>query len=163
MLTKEENELLTRVAPGTPCGELLRRYWQPICFASQLTDDRPKRRVLLLGEDLVVFRSREGTYGLVAEQCSHRGASLYYGFLEANASAHRELHRAGQHVREQRRLIWDELHFDLVYLWSSQGIRFVRLQHDVASPHPITDFERAIPHEGVSQNGRLMKFVLSST
>lgn len=82
MLTKEENELLTRVGPGTPCGELLRRYWQPVCFASQLTDERPKKRVRLLGEDLVVFRSDAGTYGLVAEQCSHRGASLYYGFLE---------------------------------------------------------------------------------
>jgi len=57
MLTKEENELLTRVAPGTPCGELLRRYWQPICFASQLTDDRPKRRVRLLGENLAALEA----------------------------------------------------------------------------------------------------------
>jgi 5,5'-dehydrodivanillate O-demethylase len=82
MLTQEQNETLTRVGPGTPCGELLRRYWQPVCFAKELRADHPVKRVRLLGEDLVLFRSADGSYGLVAEQCSHRGASLYYGFLE---------------------------------------------------------------------------------
>jgi 5,5'-dehydrodivanillate O-demethylase len=82
MLTREENELLTRVGPGTPGGELLRRYWHPIAAASELTDEKPRRRLRILGEDLVLYRGEDGTYGLVAEQCSHRGASLYYGFLE---------------------------------------------------------------------------------
>ncbi|MPZ13096.1 MAG: Rieske 2Fe-2S domain-containing protein [Chloroflexi bacterium] len=82
MLTKEDNEMLTRVGPGTPCGELLRRYWHPVCIASELTEDRPKKRLRVLGEDLVIFRDEQGGYGLLAEQCSHRGASLYYGFLE---------------------------------------------------------------------------------
>ena len=94
MLTPEENELLTRVGPGTPCGELMRRYWQPICVASELTPERPKKRVKLLGEELVLYRADssarpdssgrkpDGGYGLVAEHCSHRAASLYYGFLE---------------------------------------------------------------------------------
>src|SRR3954451_25470410 len=83
MLTKEENERLTRVGPGTPMGELLRRYWQPICAASELTDEQPKKRIRILGEDLVVYRDANGGYGLLGEHCSHRGTSLYYGFLEA--------------------------------------------------------------------------------
>jgi len=81
MLTTEENELLTRVGPGTPCGELLRRYWQPVAAASELAE-RPMKRVRLLGEDLVLFRDAQGGYGLLGEHCSHRGTSLYYGFLE---------------------------------------------------------------------------------
>jgi 5,5'-dehydrodivanillate O-demethylase len=82
VLRKEENELLTRVGPGTPMGELLRRYWQPVCVAGDLTADKPMKRVRVMGEDLVAFRDANGGYGLLAEQCSHRGASLYYGFLE---------------------------------------------------------------------------------
>jgi 5,5'-dehydrodivanillate O-demethylase oxygenase subunit len=82
MLSKEENERLTRVGPGTPGGELLRRYWQPVAVASELTAERPKKRVKVLGEDLVIFRDGEATYGCFAEHCAHRGCSLYYGFLE---------------------------------------------------------------------------------
>jgi len=82
MLSKEENELLTRVGPGTPCGELLRRYWHPIAAASELTEDQPKKRVKVLGEELVLYRDADGGFGLLAEHCSHRGTSLYYGFLE---------------------------------------------------------------------------------
>jgi 5,5'-dehydrodivanillate O-demethylase len=87
MLTKEENERLTRVGPGTPCGELLRRYWHPVAAVSELTEAKPKKRVRILGEDLVLFRlpSPNGgdlRYGLLAEHCSHRGASLYYGTVE---------------------------------------------------------------------------------
>jgi 5,5'-dehydrodivanillate O-demethylase len=82
MLTQEENELLTRTGPGTPCGELLRRYWQPICYAAELSAEQPTKRVTMLHEELVVFRTPEGDYGCVAEHCSHRGASLAYGFVE---------------------------------------------------------------------------------
>ena len=82
MLTHEMNELLTRVGPGTPCGELMRRYWHPIAAARELTEEKPKKRVRILGEDLVLFRDGQGNYGLLNEQCSHRGASLYYGFVE---------------------------------------------------------------------------------
>jgi 5,5'-dehydrodivanillate O-demethylase len=82
MLTQEENELLTSVGPGTPGGKLLRRYWHVVAAASDLTEEKPKRKVRVLGEDLVLYRDRSGTYGLVAEHCSHRGASLYYGFVE---------------------------------------------------------------------------------
>jgi 5,5'-dehydrodivanillate O-demethylase oxygenase subunit len=82
MLTQEENALLTQVGPGTPMGELLRRYWQPICPAGDLTAEKPKKRLTIMGEDLVVYRAANGTYGLLGEHCSHRGTSLYYGFLE---------------------------------------------------------------------------------
>jgi 5,5'-dehydrodivanillate O-demethylase len=82
MLSKEENERLTRVGPGTPGGNLLRRYWQPIAGTAELTAERPKKRVKILGEELVLYRDGQGGYGLVAEHCAHRGTSLYYGFLE---------------------------------------------------------------------------------
>jgi len=82
MLSREDNELLTRVGPGTPCGELLRRYWMPICPMAELTEAAPKKRVRILGEDLVLFRDGNGRYGLLAEQCCHRHASLAYGWVE---------------------------------------------------------------------------------
>src|SRR5579871_5831628 len=82
MLTKEQNERLTQVGKGTPGGEFLRRYWHPVAVAAELTPEKPKRRIRLLGEDLVLYRDENGHYGLVGEQCSHRGCSLYYGFVE---------------------------------------------------------------------------------
>ena len=60
MLTREENELLTQVDPGTPCGNLFRRYWHPVAAASDLTDERPKKRVKILGEELVLYRDGKG-------------------------------------------------------------------------------------------------------
>lgn len=82
MLSQEDNELLTRIGPGTPAGNLLRRYWHPICPASEISDLKPKRRLRVLGEDLVLFRDGKGRIGLVTEHCAHRRASLYYGFVE---------------------------------------------------------------------------------
>ncbi len=82
MLTTEQNEELTQVGPGTPGGELLRRYWHPIAAAQELTAQKPMKRVRVLGEDLLLFRDSDDGWGLVAERCSHRGVSLYYGFLE---------------------------------------------------------------------------------
>lgn len=78
MLTAEQNDMLTRVGPGTPAGNLLRRYWQPIAAAVEMTDKWTKR-VRLLGEDLVLFKDRQGRLGLIAEFCPHRRASLGYG------------------------------------------------------------------------------------
>jgi 5,5'-dehydrodivanillate O-demethylase len=82
MLSTQENDLLTRIGPGTLAGNLLRRYWHPLCPAADLTTEKPKKRVRILGEDLVVFRDGSGQYGAMAEQCAHRRASLYYGFVE---------------------------------------------------------------------------------
>ena len=82
MLTAEENELLTRVGPGTPAGELLRRYWHPVAVAAELTDEQPTKFVRVLGEDLVLFKDKSGRAGLLADHCAHRSASLVYGRVE---------------------------------------------------------------------------------
>ena len=84
MLTREDNEILTRVGRGTPAGELFRRYWLPACLSSEVPEpDGPPVRVRLLGEELVAFRGTDGKVGLVEERCPHRGASLLYGRNEA--------------------------------------------------------------------------------
>jgi phthalate 4,5-dioxygenase oxygenase subunit len=80
MLSKEDNERLTRVSKGTPMGELMRRYWQPILLSSELpeTDGAPVR-VRVLGEDLIAFRDTSGRVGLVDAYCPHRRAPLFFG------------------------------------------------------------------------------------
>jgi phthalate 4,5-dioxygenase oxygenase subunit len=80
VLSAEDNEILTRVGPGTPMGNLLRRYWIPACLSSEISEpDGPPVRVRLLCEDLVAFRDTNGSVGLIEERCPHRGASLFYG------------------------------------------------------------------------------------
>ncbi|MGA2393649.1 MAG: Rieske 2Fe-2S domain-containing protein [Candidatus Lustribacter sp.] len=81
MLTREENELLTHIGPGTRMGALLRRYWFPVAATSEM-HERWTMRVRLLGEDLVLYRDRSGAFGLIAEFCPHRRASLAYGIPE---------------------------------------------------------------------------------
>ena len=82
MLTREENETLTRVGRGTLAGEMLRRYWMPVACAGELADEKPIKAFRLLGENLVVYRDKAGRYGVVAEQCSHRKASLAFGRVD---------------------------------------------------------------------------------
>ena len=84
MLTAEQNELLTRVGPGTPCGDMMRRYWHPIAAVSELAGLKWNKRVRLLGEDLVLYRDKQGRMGLITEQCPHRRASLAYGIPTDN-------------------------------------------------------------------------------
>jgi nitrite reductase/ring-hydroxylating ferredoxin subunit len=80
MLTREDNGLLTRTGPGTPMGELMRRYWLPVLFADRLPEpDGAPVRITLLHEKLVAFRDSLGRVGLVDERCPHRGASLFFG------------------------------------------------------------------------------------
>src|SRR5919109_25695 len=80
MLSKELNELLTRVGPGTPMGNLLRRYWLPALLSSEVANpDSDPVRVRLMGEDLVAFRDTNGRVGLIQNNCPHRGASLFFG------------------------------------------------------------------------------------
>lgn len=83
-MTPEQNDRFTRVGKGTPAGELLRRYWMPVAAAGELTGGRAKLRVRIMGEDLLLFRDGTGQFGLIREQCPHRMASLYYGFLEGD-------------------------------------------------------------------------------
>jgi phenylpropionate dioxygenase-like ring-hydroxylating dioxygenase large terminal subunit len=82
MLTQEENELLTRTGAGTPCGELMRRYWQPVALSEELPPGGAPLPVRVLGEDLVLFRDERGQIGLLGLHCAHRGADLSYGRLE---------------------------------------------------------------------------------
>jgi len=80
MLHQQDNELVTRVGRGTPMGELMRQYWVPAMLSSELPrPDCPPVRVLLLGEKLIGFRDSGGQVGLLANNCPHRGASLFYG------------------------------------------------------------------------------------
>ena len=87
MLTQEENDILCRVGPGTPMGNLLREYWTPLCISSELQVDGPARRVRLLGEDLVSFRASSGKVGLIQINCPHRGVALYFGRNEEEGLA----------------------------------------------------------------------------
>ena len=85
MVTKLENERLTRVGPGTPMGETMRRYWMPALLSWELPEpDCPPVRVKLLGEELVAFRTTDGRIGLIEEFCPHRRASLWLGRNEEN-------------------------------------------------------------------------------
>ncbi|MBM2810037.1 MAG: aromatic ring-hydroxylating dioxygenase subunit alpha, partial [Chloroflexi bacterium] len=81
MLTKEENERLTHIGPGTPMGEVFRRYWHPIAATSDL-DEEPTRQITVLGETMVLFRDRKGRFGCVGPQCAHRRAGMVFGIPE---------------------------------------------------------------------------------
>ena len=82
MLSKEENELLTRVGPGKPAGEMLRRYWWPVAFSEEVKTKGAPVKITLLAEDFALFRDGAGNLGLVALHCSHRGTSLEFGRVE---------------------------------------------------------------------------------
>lgn len=85
MLTAEQNELVTRTGPGTPMGDVMRRYWIPALLSWELPEpDCPPVQVKLLGETLVGFRATDGRVGIVEEPCAHRCASLFLGRVEDN-------------------------------------------------------------------------------
>src|SRR5437016_2212767 len=80
MVSKAENELLARTGPGTPMGEVMRRYWLPALLSWELPEpDCAPVRVKLLGEDLVAFRDSGGRVGMIDEVCPHRCTSLFLG------------------------------------------------------------------------------------
>src|SRR5215472_4577225 len=81
LLSEDKNRLLCETGPGTPMGELLRRYWQPIAGLAEFERPGP-RPVRIMGEDLVLYLDRAGTLGLVDRHCPHRRADLSYGFVE---------------------------------------------------------------------------------
>ncbi len=87
----EQNELITRIGPGTPCGALMRRYWQPAALLDEFDPrfdprmaNRPLKAVRLLGQDLVLFRDEQGRWGLVDRDCPHRGADLAFARHEGD-------------------------------------------------------------------------------
>jgi phthalate 4,5-dioxygenase len=80
MLSHEENQLLTQVGANTPMGELFRRFWIPMLLAEELPrPDSDPVRTRILGEDLIAYRDTSGRVGLLANNCPHRGASLFFG------------------------------------------------------------------------------------
>lgn len=87
----ELNEKITRIGPGTPCGQLMRHYWQPVALVDEFNPAldpemgiRPVKAVRLLGQDLVLFRNAQGEYGLLDRDCPHRGADLSFGRNEGD-------------------------------------------------------------------------------
>src|SRR4029079_1723860 len=68
MLSKEQNDLITRVGPGTPAGTLMRRYWQPAALVDELAGNRPIKPLRLFGEDLVNFKNETDPYGLIGRR-----------------------------------------------------------------------------------------------
>ncbi len=82
MLSREQNEMLTRTRPGTPGGALLRRYWQPVALSRELPPGGDPVPVDLLGEELVLFRDPDGRLGLLGRHCCHRGTDLSFGRVE---------------------------------------------------------------------------------
>jgi hypothetical protein len=79
MLSREDNELLTKTGAGTPMGALIRQYWIPVVTSGELVAGGRVKRVKLLGERLIAFRAKSGRPGLIGEFCPHRLASLYFG------------------------------------------------------------------------------------
>lgn len=84
MLNEQDNELLTRVGPGTPMGSLMREYWLPALRSARLERDGKPERVRLLGEDFVAFRATDGRVGFIDEACPHRRASMALARNEDN-------------------------------------------------------------------------------
>src|SRR4051794_21737967 len=73
VLTKDDNEILTRVGPGTPMGDLMRQYWMPSMMSSELpSPDCPPVRIRILGENLIAFRTSSGKVGVIQNACPHR-------------------------------------------------------------------------------------------
>jgi len=84
MLTAEQNDRFTRVGPGTPMGEVMRRYWHPIAASVELNVENPTKEIRLLGEDLLLYRDLKGKVGCIEPRCAHRKANLSYGIPEEN-------------------------------------------------------------------------------
>lgn len=87
MLTREENELICRTGPGTPMGELLRRFWMPAALSDELEPDGEPLRLMIMGEPLVAFRDTSGKVGILERQCPHRLADMWFGRNEENGLA----------------------------------------------------------------------------
>lgn len=82
MITQEENNALTQTGAATPCGEMMRRYWQPVALSEELPSGGTPLKVRILGDELVLFRDDQDRPGLIAVHCSHRGTDLSYGRIE---------------------------------------------------------------------------------
>lgn len=147
MLSPEENRLLTETGPGTPAGEVLRRYWQPVALSIELEGRRPVKAVRVLGEDLVLFRTGSGALGLVERQCAHRGADLAYARLEDEGLRclyHGWLYGPGGGCLEQpaepaHSRFHHKVRLRSYPCWEQNGIIFAYLGGGEPPPHPGLD------------------------
>src|SRR3954470_9185949 len=87
----EQNELVTRIGPRTPCGAVMRSYWQPVALVDEFDPrldprmaHRPVKAVRALGQDLVLFKDAQARWGLLDRDCAHRGADLAFGRNEGD-------------------------------------------------------------------------------
>lgn len=87
----EHNELITRIGPGTPCGKLMRHYWQPVALVDEFDPrldermrERPLKAVRVLGQDFILFKDNAGRWGLLDRDCPHRNADLSFGRHEGD-------------------------------------------------------------------------------
>jgi phthalate 4,5-dioxygenase oxygenase subunit len=90
-MKSEQNDLITRIGPGTACGAVMRQYWQPVALADEFNPaldprmaERPVKAVRILGQDLVLFKDARGQWGLLDRDCPHRGADLSFGRNEGD-------------------------------------------------------------------------------
>ena len=79
MLSLEENKVLTQTGPGTPMGDLFRRFWLPALIPNELTPDGVPVRLRIMSEDLVAFRDTNGKVGIIDAYCPHKLAPLFFG------------------------------------------------------------------------------------
>ena len=84
MTTTRENEILTRVGPGTPMGTVMREYWLPIATSDEIKTESDPVRIMALGEALIAFRDTQGRLGVLDHRCAHRCASLFFGLNKDN-------------------------------------------------------------------------------
>ena len=82
MLDTVQNQTLTMTGPGTPLGDVFRRYWHPVALSNEVTPGGKPKQLRIMGEDLVLFRDDDGRPGLLGLRCSHRLTSLAYGRVE---------------------------------------------------------------------------------
>ena len=87
MLSAADNAFLSQVGPGTPMGNLFRRFWLPALMPSELPEpDCAPIRHRMLGEDLVAYRDSSGRVAFMQDACPHRGASMFFGRNEEDGT-----------------------------------------------------------------------------
>jgi len=156
LLSRHDNERLTRVAAGTPMGNVFRRYWLPAALSSELPEpDGAPVRVRLLGEDLIAFRDSAGEIGLVEAFCPHRRAPLFFGrneHLGLRCVYHGwKFDRTGTCVdlptEPPDSSYKDKIRLDCYPTWEGGGIVWAYLgPHETMPAPPDFEFIRAAPN-----------------
>ena len=158
MMTRDQNELLTRIGPGTPMGGMLREYWVPACLSAGLEADGAPERVRLFGENFVAFRATDGRVGFLQEGCPHRCASLALARNEGNGlrcifhgwkfSVEGKCVDAPTEPREQRDLFASKVPVRCHPTHEAGGMVWVYMGAQAVPPRfPDYEFTRLAPHQ----------------